>query len=348
MSSKPYHSWIPIEKVESLLQIEPALMIIVLAIASWVIYRFFLRSVSDQRHRNLKKLFANLLIHAGFWLMISMIYLGIHYFSGLETPFSERLSSYLGFTSLIWGSVVFVKTARILLFEYLFLGHMRAGVPILLVNIFTLLLSVCIAGWLISEIFNVRLAPFLATSAIFSIVLGLALQDTLGNLFAGMALQFDKPYEIGDWIEIQSNNQKWAGQVFEVSWRATVLLAMTDEIITVPNRVVAQAEVSNFSVRARPFIRSQVFRVPYGTPIEKAKQTLLNAALSIEAIRKGPSPSVYLTEATESWIVLKLIYFIDDYGSQIVAGDRVLDAALKALAQEDIELASPRLSVIRS
>ena len=121
------------------------------------------------------------------------------------------------------------------------------------------------ATWIGAEIFNIRLTPILATSAIFSLVLGLALQDTLGNLFAGVALQFDKPYEIGDWIEIQSSGQKWIGQVYEISWRATVLIASTEESITVPNRIVAQAQIANYSTKYRPITRSQLFRLPFGT-----------------------------------------------------------------------------------
>ena len=90
---------------------------------------------------------------------------------------------------------------------------MRAGVPVLLVNLFSLLLSAVIGFWMMTGIFEFNLAPLLATSAVFSIVLGLALQDTLGNLFAGVALQLDKPYEMGAAIEVTTSSQKWVGQV---------------------------------------------------------------------------------------------------------------------------------------
>lgn len=65
----------------------------------------------------------------------------------------------------------------------------------------------------------------------FSLILGLALQDTLGNLFAGVALQLDKPYEIGDWIEISPRAQVWVGQVEEISWRATTMIGLFDELL---------------------------------------------------------------------------------------------------------------------
>jgi small-conductance mechanosensitive channel len=204
-----------------------------------------------------------------------------------------------------------------------------------------------IGGLIVSEIFQIRLAPLLATSAIFSIVLGLALQDTLGNLFAAIALQLDKPYEIGDWIEVQSGTQKWIGQVYEISWRATVLIGLSDESLTIPNRVMAQAEVSNFSHKARPLVRSQSFRIPFGTPIPLVKETLARAGAGVPAIRKNPAPFALVSETTESWITVKLVYFIDDYGSQWAIADQVLTHATRALAEARIELAGPRLQVHR-
>ena len=261
--------------------------------------------------------------------------------------FVSHFLPYVGLLSILCGLTVLVKTTRILVLEYLFLGHMTVGVPLLLINIFTLVLSIILGGWVATEIFAVKLAPLLATSAIFSVVLGLALQDTLGNLFAGVALQFDKPYELGDWIEIQSTGQKWVGQVQEISWRATNLLGLSDESITIPNRVLAAAQVSNFSTRFRPIVRSQVFRIPFGSPNDKVKEMLILAAAKVPAIRRNPAPLVLITETTESWATFKLIYFIDDYGSQFSIADKIISNSLEALEQSGVPLASTRLLLMR-
>jgi small-conductance mechanosensitive channel len=341
--------WIPIERIEAFIQLEPVLLIFGLAAGSLVVYKLLLRAVSQERHRNLRKLFGNLAAHLGIWVALLLVYLFFHNVADDWLPLSKdastRLSSYVGLLTLFSGATVFVKTWRILVWEYLFLGHMKVGVPLLLVNIFTLLLSITLGGWIITEIFNVRLAPLLATSAIFSIILGLALQDTLGNLFAGVALTFDKPYEIGDWIEVQTGPQKWIGQVNEISWRATVLIGLSDESLTIPNRVMAQAQISNFSVKTRPFIRSQMFRVAYGSDLEKVRKCLLESVTGVAAVRSHPAPLVLIIETHESWIPCKLVYFIDDYGSQFSVADRVITSALESLDKAGIRLAPPRLSI---
>ena len=339
--------WIPIAKIQEIVQLEPVLVMVGLSLVAWLVYKVFLRGVSQERHRNLTGLFRNLLLHLAATLTFFILYVSLNPYAA-ESPALERLNSYIGLSSLLWGTLVFVKIARILLFEYLFILHMKVGVPLLLVNIFTLILSLVLYGWVATEVFSVKLTPLLATSAIFSLVLGLALQDTLGNLFAGIALQFDKPYEIGDWVEIQNGGQKWVGLVNEISWRATVLIGFGDETITVSNRVMAQSEISNFSAKFRPFVRTQVFRIPYTAPIARAKEIISLAALATPGVRKDPIPFVNVTELNENWIALKLIYSIDSYGSQYVIGDRILTSSLDGLEKAGYKLASSRIEIVKN
>lgn len=244
-------SWISEKQVTAALQLEPVLILLSMAVGAWFIYKILLKNVNAERHRNLRGHFQNLLGHIAITASLYGIYEGLLWYReliGAPAGF-DRLIVYVGTVTVLWGCVVFIKISRIMAFEYLFLGSMKAGVPLLLVNMFTLILSAIVFGWVLAKIFDVNLTPLLATSAIFSIVLGLALQDTLGNLFAGIAMQFDKPFELGDWIEVKGGGDRIVGQVHEISWRATVLLAITDELITIPNRNLAQWQILNFADR---------------------------------------------------------------------------------------------------
>jgi len=338
-------TWLPVDKIYATVQFEPALIILSLSLLAWAIYKVLLRKVSKERHKNLRGHFSNLFVH----ILFSTAFFVAFWLLQWTTPFvgSYRIGAYLGLVAMIWGLGVFVKTCRIFAFEYLFLKHMREGVPLLLVNLISLLLSGVIGAWLLTDIFEIRLLPVLATSAIFSIVLGLALQDTLGNLFAGVALQFDKPFDLGDWIEVQNGSQKWIGQVMEVSWRATVLLGFLDEVQTVPNRVIAQSQISNYSAKTQPVIRTQTFRVGYDTPVERVKTALLQAAAQVSGVRHDPSPLVLITENTESWLLYKLIYYVDDFGAQYVIGDRVIAQALKSLEESKVKVATQKIQLVQ-
>jgi small-conductance mechanosensitive channel len=344
-SHPPQQPWIPLGRIEELVQPEPALLILGLCVGAWLVYKLLLRRLSAERHRNLQTLFRNLLFHAFCGSALFALYSAIGRFGDEGDLATARLLSYLGLFTVLWGATVFVKVCRILAFEYLFLSHMRVAVPLLLVNLFTLLLSLLLAGWIATDVFSVRLAPLLATSAIFSLVMGLALQDTLGNLFAGVALQFDKPYEIGDWIEISSSGAKWVGQVEEISWRATVLIGFGDEQITVPNRLMSQSEIANFTRKGKPVIRSQVVRIPFDADHEKARAAMLAAARQCTKIRQEPAPFVYALEATESWLTYKVVYWIDNYGAQYLIGDEVIRKVIEQLDRAGIRTAAPRLQL---
>jgi small-conductance mechanosensitive channel len=347
MTPKISHAWIPADRIEALIQLEPFLVIVGIAISSYVFYRLFFSKLSELRHKNLGKLFNNLWVH----LLFLICGFGGYWFLNLEAPHSlamERVSTYVGLATIIFGAVVLIKSAKILLFEWLFLNHMKEGVPVLLVNIFTLGLSILVFSVLAGEVFNIRLGPFLATSAALTVVIGLAVQDTLGNLFAGVALQIDKPYEIGDWIEIQSANQKWSGQVLEVSWRATVLTGWADETLTIPNRVLAQAQISNFSFGRRPIVRSQVFRLPHDCNRDLVRRLLLDGARSAKSIAQQPGPLVLINETHESWIPFKLVFFVEDFGAQWISANEVIENVLDRLKKNGIELARSHLEITKS
>lgn len=332
------------ENVAAAVRFESAAVLLCLALTSWLIYKLFLRDVSIERHRGLQEDFKKLL-----WLItLGLTLFGIFEFLVWmkdQSAWSEPFIPYIGLMTIIAGCAVFIKISRVMAFEYLFLGSMRAGVPLLLVNIFTLMLSLIATGWILTTIFSVNLTSILATSAILSIVLGLALQDTLGNLFAGIALQFDKPFELGDWIEVRNGSDRISGQVQEISWRATVLVAITDELVTIPNRNMAQWQISNFSGHQRPFLRSHNFRVPFDVDIEKAKTAIVVAAGTVPGILRYPAPVVIATDTTESWITLKAVYSVSDYGLQYGIADRFLTKAIAALSENGIELATSRLTV---
>lgn len=345
MSYKLPYFGLPAERIHTALQVEPLLFVALSAFTSFFIYKLFLRGLSPERHRNLRSQFQNLLFHSALCLSFYALFYGVRELPSIH-PNYVKLSPYFGLATIFWAAVVFVKTCRILIFEYLFFRNMTVGVPLLLVNIFTLGLSILIAVWLLNTIFEFRLLPLVATSAVFSIVLGLALQDTLGNLFSGIALQLDKPYSIGDWIEILNGPQKTTGLVTEITWRATVLLSVTDEVITIPNRVVSQSQVNNYAAKSGPIVRSQTFRIPYGTEIKTVKTTLLKAIEPIKGVRKLPEPVVLVVESAESWITLRLIYYIDDFGRQFTINDEVLTATLDALQKNKISLAPPRIGII--
>jgi small-conductance mechanosensitive channel len=327
------------ENLVDLLGIEPVVVLTLSCFVTLFIYQFLMKKVNASRHALMKRLFAELfrtfIVFAVFW--------GIQFAIQKQFLFLDKFFLYFGIATVILGSFVFIRAVKIFVFQYLFLNSQKVGVPVLLVNLVTLILSMFIAAWLSTSVFGVRWAPLLATSAIVSVVLGLALQDTLGNLFAGVALQFDKPYEIGDWVEVHTEEQTYLGEVFEITWRATVLYGMLDEVITLPNRLVAQSEVSNFAGRRRPIFRALSVYLDARADEVKVKQIFHQVLKETRGVLTEPGSLVMLRELNEKGAHWRLAYPIVHYSKQYRIVDEILMRAQAEFKKNGIFLARFRI-----
>lgn len=336
--------FIQTQKLYQIIDLEMFIFLFFLGLFTLFFYKYFLKDATFERHQSikyqLKELTKYFVVMTGLYLLFSLLLQ-----SSTEDFNIRRILPYLGIITFFIGILYFVKSCRLLVLQYLFLGSMRVGVPLLLVNIFSLILSILIGFWTVNNIFGVQLTPLLATSAAFSIILGLALQDTLGNLFAGISLQIDKTFEIGDWLEIMNGSTKIIGQVKELSWRSTVLVGFADEMITLPNKMVSLCQVSNFSPEDTPIVRSQTFKIGFKTDIHKTITLLEQAALQISDICTYPAPSAFVLETNDYGVSIKLIYFIENYGRQFTIGNKVLTTALDLLGKNGIQTAKPNIEI---
>ena len=94
-----------------------------------------------------------------------------------------------------------------------------------------------------------------------------------------------------------------------------------------------------------PIVRTQIFRLPYECPLELAREAMIAAALSVDPVRQDPAPYVLFTEAGESSIIAKIVYFLNDYGRQWRVNDLVNLKTIEALESKGIRLATNRVRV---
>ncbi len=158
---------------------------------------------------------------------------------------------------------------------------------------------------------GVKPTSLLATSAVLTAVLGLSLQETLGNLFAGLAIQGEQPFQVGDWI--QFDRAEPAGRVVEINWRATKIETADRVVLTVPNGVLARAPISNFSGSVSYSRRRVVVDVPYDSPAGVA-EILVGAAKTVPGVLETPRPDAVIVEFAESSIRYNVRYFINEHG----------------------------------
>ena len=108
----------------------------------------------------------------------------------------------------------------------------------------------------------------LTTSAVGAVVVGFALQDTLGNAFAGLAIQSERPFKVGHWIKVGD----FEGRVAEITWRATKLRTKAGNFVIVPNNIVAKEAITNYSEPAAPTRLDLEVGVSYSSSPHAVKQ----------------------------------------------------------------------------
>ena len=159
----------------------------------------------------------------------------------------------------------------------------------------------------------------LATSAVGAVVLGFALQDTLGNLFAGLAIQVEKPFRVGHWIHVGERE----GQVHEITWRATKLLTKAGQFLVVPNSVIAKDPVLNFSEPSAPTCIEVEVGASYGTPPNEVKRAMYEAVANAPLAMRSPEPQVVIKAFGSSAIDYLVLFWIEDYAMDQLARDQV-------------------------
>jgi small-conductance mechanosensitive channel len=191
-------------------------------------------------------------------------------------------------------------------------------------------------------IFNVDITLLVASMGVIGIVIGYAAQQSLGNFFAGIQILLDRPFKIGDLVELDSGE---TCEIKKIGLRATTMLNTSDnEMIILPNNDVANKKVVNIS--AMNGIRTLTIEVgvAYGTDVEKVKRVLLGIANAHpDIIKEGPDkPYTRLAKFNDSSIDFKLCPTVDDARKQWRVGSELREAIDKRFKEEGIEIPFPQ------
>jgi small-conductance mechanosensitive channel/CRP-like cAMP-binding protein len=177
----------------------------------------------------------------------------------------------------------------------------------------------------------------LTTSAVSAVVLGFALQDTLGNAFAGLAIQSEKPFHIGQWIKVGENE----GRVAEVTWRATKLWTKSGNFAIIPNNIIAKEVITNFSEPALPTKMTVDVGASYLAPPNQVKAAMMEAMRHSSYVLAAPAPEVLTWSFDASAITYRAWFWIGDYKDDDRAREAVRTAIYYGFQRRGIEIPWP-------
>ena len=177
----------------------------------------------------------------------------------------------------------------------------------------------------------------LTTSAVGAVVVGFALQDTLGNLFSGLAIQIEKPFRVGHWIAIGDRE----GQVQEITWRATKLRTKAGQFLIFPNGLIAKEPILNYSEPTIPTRLEIDVGASYSTPPNEVKDAVMEALQNSPLTLSSPPPSIVLHEFGTSSVNYRIQFWVGDYAVDVQARDQVRTNIWYGFRRRNIEIPFP-------
>lgn len=192
-------------------------------------------------------------------------------------------------------------------------------------------------------VWNLDVAPWLASAGIAGIAIGFAAKDTLANLFGGLFVIADSPYKIGDYINLGTGER---GEVSQIGLRSTRILTRDDVEVTIPNAQIANSTIVNESggrwVKSRVTVR---VGVAYGSDIEHVRRLLLQAAHSVDFVLTDPEPRIRFTEMGDSALIFRVLCWIDRPELRGSCVDGLNTAIYELLNAENVTIPFPQRDV---
>lgn len=259
---------------------------------------------------------------------------------------TSELSAGNEFRTVAWvfGAVTFVGAGMSVLFDGV-LARAGVALPRIVEDVLVGLLSVLAAVTAASRA-GANLSGIIATSAVITAVLGFSLQDIIGNVASGLALQLDTSINVDDWIKVND----LTGRVVEVSWRYTAIETRNWETVLVPNLVLLRNPVVVLGRRRgqprlwRRWVHFHVdWRHPPSDVIEAAQSAVRGAELARVAV--DPPPSCVLLDMADTYGKYALRYWLTDLAADDPTDSDVRTRIYFALQRADIKLATPSHSV---
>jgi small-conductance mechanosensitive channel/CRP-like cAMP-binding protein len=190
---------------------------------------------------------------------------------------------------------------------------------------------------IISYVFNLPIEGLLATSGAIAIIVGLALQSTLSDVFSGVVLNFSRPFRPGDWISIDGSTE---GRVIEMNWRATHVLTAKRDLAIIPNSTIAKAKIVNASSPTIIHGMTVTVRLGAGTPPAVGAEILQLAILNTRLILATPTPLVAVKSVSADGTQFDIDFYVEELAQSTRAQNELFDWISRHLAAAGIALAS--------
>src|SRR5437667_759168 len=293
---------------------------------------------STQKNRILVLIFTTAFVALG-------LYLFNRFFGDRLEPGHPHANVFKIPALVLWASLAYfgVRVVNAAIFDFAFRLRRGYEAPSLVRNIFTLIAFTVLFVLIFKSLYSdVQLGAIFTTSAIFGVIIGLALQDTLGNFFAGISLHADRPFQVGDVIVV--GQQKHTGVIESINWRAVKLRTFQNHIVLVSNSIAAK-EAIEVAPRDNLNARLMYFSTIYTDSPAKTIHVVREAVRDADNVSEKITPIVRIRNLGESSIEWEIKYWLEDYAKYNDTDALVRQRTWYALRRNGLTFAFPTRTV---
>jgi len=191
-------------------------------------------------------------------------------------------------------------------------------------------------------VWNLDLTPLLASAGIAGLAIAFAAQDTISHIFGGISIYFDRPFRVGDRIQLDSGD---IGDVLEIGIRSTKIKTFDETVVVIPNNTVAGSRIINYN-KPKSKIKVKIeLGLAYGTDVQKAKAAILDVLQTTEGVEKDPKPSVHFTEMGDFALKFLAITWVANPKKQFETKTLLTERLYERINQEGFVIPYPTQEV---
>ena len=279
-------------------------------------------------------------------IFYSVVLLGVYQsfdYIGMLAKYSDDFSRVMKSLVVIIWIYAIAKLANVIISElgFKFAEKTKSTLDDELMPLFQKLSNIIIyfAGIMILlKTWNIDITPLLASAGIMGFVIAFAAQDTLSHLFGGISIYFDKPFKVGDRVQLESGE---IGDVLEIGIRSTRIKTFDETVVILPNSKIANSKIINYNQPAAKIKEKIKIGVAYGSDINKVKKILLDIAEKTEGVEKKPAPSVYFTDFLDHALEFVIVTWVDSPGEKFMVKTKINEEIYRRFNEEGIQIPYP-------
>jgi small-conductance mechanosensitive channel len=183
-----------------------------------------------------------------------------------------------------------------------------------------------------------ELKGLLFGSGVLALVIGFAGKNLFSGIIAGVSIQMNRPYKIGDWLKVGDTY----GEVREINWRSTRICTNDNIYLDIPNSKIVEDTIVNLTYPNRThFMRLQI-NAEYGAPPNRVKEALMRATIQVPGVEKDPPPQIYVSEYGDSAIVYQIKFAMTTHSGYYEVRDAIYTNAWYEFRRRKITIPYPQ------